>query len=111
MEETLGSSLFVEHISDGFPFPGIFDSSEGEKSSLGFMELLGIQDYSPSLFDLPQAPAALPVTTGKEGSEVLNQPATPNSSSISSASSEAVNDEQTKSVEQEEEQQEKTKKQ
>ncbi|KAG6644951.1 hypothetical protein CIPAW_08G087600 [Carya illinoinensis] len=54
--------------------------------------------------------APLPVTTVKEGSEVLNQPATPNSSSISSASSEAVNDEQTKAVDQEE-QQEKTKKQ
>ncbi|KAG2693288.1 hypothetical protein I3760_01G088500 [Carya illinoinensis] len=115
MEETLGSSVFAEHIPEGFPFSGIFDFSEGEKSSLGFMELLGIQDYSPSLFDLPQAPsmassAPLPVTTVKEGSEVLNQPATPNSSSISSASSEAVNDEQTKAVDQEE-QQEKTKKQ
>lgn len=116
MEETFGSSLFAEHISDGFPFSGIFDFSEGEKSSLGFMELLGIQDCSPSLFDFPQAPsmassAPRPVTTVKEGSEVLNQPATPNSSTISSASSEAVNDEQTKAVDQEEEQQEKTKKQ
>ncbi|QHN77010.1 putative WRKY transcription factor [Arachis hypogaea] len=65
--------------------------------------------------------------TAKECSEVLNQkhqPATPNSSSISSASSEAVNDEHNKTVEQddddddddseedegEEEQQKKTKK-
>ncbi|KAG6648025.1 WRKY transcription factor 23-like isoform X1 [Carya illinoinensis] len=116
MEETIGSSLFSDHISDGYPFSGIFDIYEGEKSSLGFAELLGIQDYSPSLFDSPQAPsmapsAPLPATTVKECSEVLNQPATPNSSSISSASSEAVNDEQTKPVDQEGEQQEKTKKQ
>ncbi|KAF5455413.1 hypothetical protein F2P56_024990 [Juglans regia] len=116
MEETIGSSLFSDHISEGYPFSGIFDFSEGEKNSLGFVELLGIQDYSPSLFDSPQAPsmapsAPLPATTVKECSEVLNQPATPNSSSISSASSEAVNDEQTKAVDQEGEQQEKAKKQ
>lgn len=119
MEEIVGSSSFTDHISDAYPFPGgIFDFSEGEKSSLGFMELLA-QDYSPSLFDFPSQPSMAPsaplatTTTVKECSEVLNQPATPNSSSISSASSEAVNDEHTdiKAVDQEEEQHEKTKKQ
>ncbi|XP_059437893.1 WRKY transcription factor 23-like [Corylus avellana] len=117
-EETVGSSSFSDHISDSYQFSGIFDFSEGDKSSLGFMELLGVQDYSPSLFDLPHPPSMaptsppLPATAVKECSEVLNPPATPNSS-ISSASSEAVNDhEQTKAVdEEEEEQQEKTKKQ
>ncbi|KAF3972051.1 hypothetical protein ACB098_10G069000 [Castanea mollissima] len=118
MEELVGSSSFTDHISDSYPFSGIFDFSEGEKSSLGFMELLGtgVQDYTSPLFDLPpisMAPSA-PLPAVKECSEVLNQPATPNSSSISSASSEAVNDtEQTnnKAVDQEEEQPDKTKKQ
>lgn len=114
-EEAVGSSSFSDNMTDGCPFSGIFDFSEGEKSSLGFMELLAVQDCSPSLFDLPQAPsmtpsAPLPATTVKECSEVLNPPATPNSSSISSASSEAATDEQTKAVDEEEEQQEKTKK-
>jgi hypothetical protein len=117
-EETVGSSSFSDHISDSYQFSGIFDFSEGDKSSLGFMELLGVQDYSPSLFDSPHPPSMAPSapllpTAVKECSEVLNPPATPNSSSISSASSEAVNDqEQTKAVDKEEdEQQEKTKKQ
>lgn len=101
-----GSSSFP-----GYSFSSVFDFSEVEKSSLGFMELLGVQDYSP-LLDLPQlstmsVPHHHSTTTGKEcSSEVLNQqqPATPNSSSISSASSEAVNDEQNKtSVDQPEE--------
>ncbi|KAL4356340.1 hypothetical protein HN51_027697 [Arachis hypogaea] len=118
-------------LSSAFDF-----SCEVEKSS--FMELLGVQDYynnSGAVLDLPQLSKAtvLPFTTvnascddtAKECSEVLNQkhqPATPNSSSISSASSEAVNDEHNKTVEQddhdddseedegEEEQQKKTKK-
>ncbi|KAL2345495.1 hypothetical protein Fmac_006780 [Flemingia macrophylla] len=56
---------------------------EEDKSSLGFMELLGVQDYSP-LLDLP-------FSTKRECSEVTNlhQPATP---SISSASSEPLHD-------------------
>nr|WEY05845.1 WRKY3 protein [Betula platyphylla] len=121
--QTVGSSSFSDHISDGYPFSGIFDFSEGEKSSLGFMELLGVQaDYSssPSLFDLPSAPpsvapssAPLPASAVKDCSEVLNPPATPNSSSISSASSEALNDHDeltNKAVDDEEEQQQKTKK-
>ncbi|MED6157546.1 Transcription factor [Stylosanthes scabra] len=112
-----------------------FDFCQVEKSELGFMELLGVQDYCNSggaaLLDLPHfskptvVKASCDGDSGKECSEVLNhqhqQPATPNSSSISLASSEAVNDEHNKSVEQgvhdddddyqEEQQQKKTKKQ
>ncbi|XP_020234847.1 WRKY transcription factor 23 [Cajanus cajan] len=81
-----------------YPF---FDFSSEDKSSLGFMELLGVQDYSP-LLDLPSSSDMLvPPQTKKDSSEVTNQqPATPNSSSISSASSEAVHDEQNKTVDQ-----------
>lgn len=115
--------------SSSFPscysFPSVFDFSEDNKSSLGFMELLGVQqNYGttttssshPLLLDLaiPSSNMPMPVAhidytdpvpeTGKqECSEVLTsqqQPATPNSSSISSASSEAVNDEQNKTVDQ-----------
>lgn len=122
---TNGSSLFSDSVSSSYPFSAMFDFCEGEKSSLGFMELLGVQDISPSLFDFPvqttttstlvEPPSAVPnpiSTTTKESSEALNQPATPNSSSISSASSEALNEEQTKTVDQEEhDDQQKTEKQ
>ncbi|KHN14139.1 Putative WRKY transcription factor 23 [Glycine soja] len=93
--------------SNNYPF---FDFSE-DKGSLGFMELLGAQDYSPLLdFPLsshvsgPQTSSVKePPETKKECSEVTNnnqQPATPNSSSISSASSEVFYDEQNKTVDQ-----------
>ncbi|XP_007035842.2 PREDICTED: probable WRKY transcription factor 48 [Theobroma cacao] len=52
-----------------------------------------------------------PASTVPESSEVLNNPATPNSSSISSSSNEAANDEQTKTGDDEEQDQDKTKKQ
>ncbi|XP_061366172.1 WRKY transcription factor 23-like [Gastrolobium bilobum] len=101
-DDAIGSSSL-----HGYPFPSMFDFSEVEKSSLGFMELLGVHDYSSSMLDLPlvstmsMAHNSALKETGKECSEVLNQqPATPNSSSISSASSEAVNDEQNKTVDQ-----------
>lgn len=115
-ENTMASSSFPDNISASFPLQGMFDLSEGEKSSLGFMELLGIQDFGPSLFDMSQVPSTVPssspnpIVTKMESPEMLNQPATPNSSSISSASSDAVNDEQVK-VEEHEENQQKTKKQ
>ncbi|KAE9589501.1 hypothetical protein Lal_00000117 [Lupinus albus] len=105
------------------PFSNVFDFCEVEKSSLGFMELLGVQDFSAHFVDLPQqqqlstmyVPKVVQTdTTVKEcNTEVLNhEPATPNSSSISSASTiEAVNDEHIKTVDQaEEEEQKKTKK-
>lgn len=107
----MGSSPFADHLSTGSQLQGVFDLYEGEKGSLGFMELLGVQDFGSSsslLFDVVQLQAQnqVPSTgaaasssvkvTKTECSELLNQPATPNSSSISSASSEALNDEQVK---------------
>ncbi|KAL5561039.1 hypothetical protein UlMin_030786 [Ulmus minor] len=111
-DKTIGSSSFSDGFSSSYPFSG----------GLGFTELLGIQDLSPSLFDFPPHPYSglsssppNPCFNTKESSEALNQPATPNTSSISSASSEAVNEEQTKTVDHDEEEQEqeqqKTKKQ
>lgn len=102
MEDAIGSS------SSSSSFSSMFDFSE-EKGSLGFMELLGMQQYSP-LLDFPDHAGSAtfkdpPETeTGKgECSDVqVQQPVTPNSSSISSLSSDhtAVNDEQNKTVDQ-----------
>ncbi|PNX79073.1 WRKY transcription factor [Trifolium pratense] len=113
-------------LLNSYQFSSVFDFCEVEKSSsLGFMELLGVQDYSP-LLDVPQLSTMSMKTTtlmassdtGKDSSEVLNQqqPATPNSCSISSASSEAINDnktfvEQTEDDERDEEEKQKTNKQ
>jgi hypothetical protein len=105
----------------------------------GFMEMLEIhdqelQDYGQSLLDWFQTPSSttttnttMPVSMSMsmppqqqpqeqplpaESSEVLNTPATPNSSSISSSSNEAVNnEEQIKAGHEEDPDQEKTKKQ
>ncbi|KAF7804944.1 WRKY transcription factor 23-like [Senna tora] len=67
-----------------------FEFEEMEKRSLGFMELLEEeQHYTPALLDLDLC--ANNSATAKDCSEALNQqPPTPNSSSISSASSEAL---------------------
>jgi hypothetical protein len=85
-------------LLNNYQFSSVFDFCEVEKNSpLGFMELLGVQDYNP-LLDVTMSMKTTTVMassdTGKDSSEVLNQqqPATPNSCSISSASSEAVND-------------------
>ncbi|KAL4339348.1 hypothetical protein GQ457_08G021760 [Hibiscus cannabinus] len=118
MEDVLGNSSFSDYISCSFPLQSVFDfSCDGETMPLGFMELLGVQDSNPSLFDMAQqAPSVTqplnnPCTTKIESpAGVLNQPATPNSPSISSASSEAVDDDTVKVDDQEEDQQ-KTKKQ
>ena len=117
MEDLLGNSSYSDYISNSFPLQSIFDlSSERETMPLGFMELLGVQDLSPPLFDtVQQVPSIVtqplnPSSTKIESPEVFNQPATPNSSSISSASSEALIDEPVKVDDQEEDQQ-KTKKQ
>ncbi|KAL4379438.1 hypothetical protein GQ457_02G002080 [Hibiscus cannabinus] len=97
MEDVLGNSSFS---ANSFPLQSIFDSSwEGDKFPLGFMELLGVQDFtSTPLFDT-DPPMKI------ESPDAFNLPATPNSSSISSASSDAVNDEAVKVDEQEEDQQ------
>nr|AFK48344.1 unknown [Medicago truncatula] len=118
-EDVVDSSSSL--LNNGYQFSSVFDFCEVERSSsLGFMELLGGHDYSP-LLDVPQLSTMSTVkassdTTGKECSEVLNQqqPATPNSCSISSASSEAVNDNKTlvdQADEDEEEEKQKTNKQ
>ncbi|KAK4586463.1 hypothetical protein RGQ29_023557 [Quercus rubra] len=103
----------------------------------GFMDLLGIPEYNQSLLDWFPTPSTTTTTTATttatatttttmppqqqqqqpqeqplpESSEVLNTPATPNSSSISSSSNEAANEEQIKAGHEEDQDQEKTKKQ
>ncbi|XP_028781866.1 WRKY transcription factor 23-like [Neltuma alba] len=115
-EEAVGSSSFGDYNSNGFPLSSVFDFHEVEKSSLGFMELLGVQEQDYGSFDLP--PQLFPsdlknrCAAAKNYCEPLNQqPATPNSSSISSASSEALIDEHTKTVDQRGDEQPKTKNQ
>ncbi|KAE8699661.1 putative WRKY transcription factor 28 [Hibiscus syriacus] len=100
---------------NNFPLQSTFDlcSSEDEKiRSLGFMDLLGVQDLigPPFLEIMAAQQVSTPPSKKIESPEVINQPATPKFSSISSASSEAVNDEPVKEDDQEENQQ-KTKKQ
>ncbi|XP_058076917.1 WRKY transcription factor 23 [Magnolia sinica] len=110
-DHSTGISSVSNQIPTTFPFSGIFDL-QGDiagptRNSMGFMELLGLQDYGP-IFDFPPPPP--PMTTSlPESSDTVNFPATPNSSSISSSSTEAANEEQAKAAEEEE--QEKTKKQ
>ncbi|KAK8982137.1 hypothetical protein V6N11_037314 [Hibiscus sabdariffa] len=88
MEDVLGNSSF---FANSFPLQSIFDfSSEGDKFPLGFMELLGAHDFAtPPLFDISQQ---VPPPLKTESPDAFNLPATPNSSSVSSVSSEAVND-------------------
>lgn len=113
VEDVLGNSSCS--VND-FPLQSIFDLSSNEEEkirSLGFMDLLGVQDLiSSPLLEIMAAQPANPFSSTKIKSphEVFSQPATPNSSTISSASSEAVHDEPAKLDDQEEDQQ-KTKKQ
>ncbi|KAJ6686730.1 WRKY TRANSCRIPTION FACTOR [Salix purpurea] len=121
VESFVGSPTFsstTDHVQTSYPFVQGFDFVD-DKNSLGFMELLGVQDFSPSLLDMIQVqipsvhtPNVQVVTEVVESPpEVLNQPATPNSSTISSASSEGLNDEPVnKGADNEAEEQGKTKK-
>ncbi|KAM0962537.1 hypothetical protein ACFX13_022069 [Malus domestica] len=118
------STVFSDEIPTNFPsFSGMFDmpsSGEDQKVSMGgFMDLHGIPDYAPSLFDFTQTTSSLMMmpphhhqqqslpptstvvalperdsaTTTNTTSEILNSstaPTTPNSSSISSSSNEAA---------------------
>ncbi|RDX94090.1 putative WRKY transcription factor 23, partial [Mucuna pruriens] len=98
-------------MTTSFPFGSIFDmmppppsSSDDPKASIfgSFVDLLAVPDYGPSLFDWPQNIAAasalssahpLPSPASSnvpDGSEVLNNPPSPNYSSISSSSNEAA---------------------
>ncbi|KAJ9678469.1 hypothetical protein PVL29_020611 [Vitis rotundifolia] len=55
MEDPVGSWSFSDHAP---VILAMFDfSDEGEKGTLGFMELLSIQNYGPPLFDLVQLPS------------------------------------------------------
>lgn len=117
----LGNSSFSDYVASSFSLQNIFDlSCEGDKIPLGFMELLGFHDQdhcyfstctTTPLFDNMAAVAppqkvvpSLTPTKIESPDQVLNiQPATPNSSSISSASSEAVNDEPPAKVDQDQE--------
>ncbi|XP_061350325.1 probable WRKY transcription factor 48 [Gastrolobium bilobum] len=80
-------------------------SCDQKVSSFGFVDLLGVHDNSPSLFDWFPITAAATTDTAAavnhplpspassnvpDSSEVLNTPASPNSSSISSSSNEAT---------------------
>ncbi|KAJ7977685.1 WRKY transcription factor [Quillaja saponaria] len=132
---TIGSSSFSGYNPNSYPFSSVSDLPDGEKNSLGFMDLLNMQDFGP-LLDFPQEiPSSTVVINPSEtdqgsvkeycSDEVLNlrqrqqqQPATPNSSSVSTTSSTegGVNDEQTKTTTmdqevEDEEHQNKTKKQ
>ncbi|KAJ8748634.1 hypothetical protein K2173_008079 [Erythroxylum novogranatense] len=115
IENVVGSSTFPDHVQSIYPLQGVLELCEGDKSSLGFMELLGMQEFGSSLFDILPVPSRAqesnPLDKKMESSELLNnQPATPISSSISSASSEALNEEQVKARDNEEIEQQKTKK-
>ncbi|KAI3460742.1 hypothetical protein Pfo_017405 [Paulownia fortunei] len=127
------STSFLDYfpVSSDNTLTGLLDyySVEGERSnSLGFMELLNMQDFGPSVFDVFQVPipsleppiqAQISQAQIQESLQVLNAPATPNTSSISSESIGCQNDEPIKEVvdggEEEEEEEEgehqKTKKQ
>ncbi|KAL5700318.1 Transcription factor [Ranunculus cassubicifolius] len=94
-------------FSDPISLSGIFDMSSSDKEgSLNFMDLLGIQDFGPSLLDILEPPP-------EQTPDGLCMPETPNSSSISSSSAEVTIEEQSKLavVDEEEQDQEKATKQ
>ncbi|KAG1371376.1 WRKY domain-containing protein [Cocos nucifera] len=105
-----GVSPFVADQIEGI-FDIAFDSG-GDKSSQGFLELLGLQDL-PGFFDLPAPTAPVEATPSEpppDSSAVLNFPATPNSSSISSSSTEAATDTDPAKTQPQEDEQDKTQK-
>lgn len=112
MDEKLSSRVssisYPMNFSAGHVFPPGLDhlsvdfSDVGRSSSLGFMDLLAIPDLGPSLFDFSSEqavpgqlhqPTAVEKTTTSD-TTAGNRPATPNTSSISSSSTEAPADEQ-----------------
>ncbi|KAE9593768.1 hypothetical protein Lalb_Chr18g0046591 [Lupinus albus] len=92
MSVKMEDGLNINGSSPLFPFFNVFDFYEVEKgSSLGFMELLGVQDSDfPQLSTMSSIFKDPKEITVKECYKVLNthQPSTPNSSSISYAFSE-----------------------
>ncbi|XP_020087645.1 probable WRKY transcription factor 48 [Ananas comosus] len=104
-EEEMEVAASILPFSDHLPstLSGIFDSAAdgggaaaamvGDRSSVGFLELLGLQDLPRLLFDLPPPPPPPRCSAAaSETSDAVNLPATPISSSISSSSDEAIND-------------------
>ncbi|XP_014518105.1 probable WRKY transcription factor 48 [Vigna radiata var. radiata] len=78
-------------IFDAMPPPPFSSSCDIKVSPFGFLDLLGVHDYHAPLFDWP--PSAAPSRASSnvpDSSEVLNTPASPNLSSISSSSNEAT---------------------
>ncbi|KAE9602556.1 putative transcription factor WRKY family [Lupinus albus] len=75
-------------------------SSSSSSFGVGFMDLLAVHDYNPFLFDCFATTTTTtttqlenyhhPLPSPADGSEVLNTPASPNSTSISSSSNEAA---------------------
>ncbi|XAR56977.1 hypothetical protein NMG60_11024966 [Bertholletia excelsa] len=107
-ENSMANSVFSDQIPASFGFSGIFDPPLCERDNgyfSSFGDLLGFQDYNPSIYDpfqplgLPSPqPLLSPASTMPDASEVVNTPATPNSSSISSSSNEAPNEGQNKTA-------------
>lgn len=92
------SPLSVDAIEPTFPLIGggffdlLTDIDAGDRGSFGFVDLLGLHDLPQSLLETePYTPPASSASAAvpPESSETQNFPATPNSSSISSSSSDA----------------------
>ncbi|KAH6823909.1 WRKY DNA-binding protein 23 [Perilla frutescens var. hirtella] len=113
MEDPFPSSLsssFLDHYAtSGCTLTEILEYSDecGKSSSLGFMELLNMQDFapSPSAFgDVQPEPLMIHRNQDSKVQELMmNAPATPNTSSISSESSDGIKDEHVKQDDEEEE--------
>ncbi|KAG0501650.1 hypothetical protein HPP92_001722 [Vanilla planifolia] len=92
------TSPFCDPNPSYSPLPGgVFDFHGAvggvDHGTLGFMDLLGLQDVSASLFDAVPIPIRSPLPAGlRESSEKVNLPATPNSSTMSSSSTEEANE-------------------
>lgn len=109
MEDPFPSSSFLDHYAlSGCTLTEMLEySDECEKSSsLGFMELLNMQDLEgasafvdPSIDHHRRRPNQNPTVQD----QLMNAPATPNSSSISSESSDGHKDEHVKEEDEEEE--------
>lgn len=86
------ASPFSDAIEQGFPLTGGFfdftDYGAGDRGSFGFTDLLGLQGFPQTFFELASPPPlrSPAVAQPPDLSETVNLPATPNSSSISSSS-------------------------
>ncbi|KAL5983462.1 hypothetical protein ACLOJK_017548 [Asimina triloba] len=87
-DSSMGFASFSdEHIQSDFPISSIFDLSgdiAASSSPMGFMDLLGFHDFGST----PVLSFPTPTPTLPESSDTANLPATPNSPSMSSTSTE-----------------------